>query len=54
VIVLATLEADGKKIALEPGVMARVGPKVRRTIEPGPNGVTILAIGGTPGKAYER
>ena len=49
----ATLEADGQRIELEPGILARVGPAVKRKIVPGGNGVTILALGGTPGKAYE-
>jgi mannose-6-phosphate isomerase-like protein (cupin superfamily) len=49
----ATLEAGGKTWALERGTLARVGPQQKRKILPGPHGVTILAIGGTPGKAYE-
>jgi mannose-6-phosphate isomerase-like protein (cupin superfamily) len=50
----ATLTADGKDILLEPGMLVRVGPRVRRKIVPGADGMTILALGGTPGKAYER
>jgi hypothetical protein len=34
--------------------MVRVGPAVKRKIVPGAFGVTILALGGAPGKAYER
>jgi mannose-6-phosphate isomerase-like protein (cupin superfamily) len=49
----ATLEADGRMWSLEPGTIARVGPAVKRRIIPGGDGVTILALGGTPGKAYE-
>jgi mannose-6-phosphate isomerase-like protein (cupin superfamily) len=49
----ATLVADGESIALASGMLARVGPAVRRKIVPGGDGVTILALGGTPGKAYE-
>lgn len=48
----ATLETDGQRISLEPGVLARVGPAVKRKIVPGSEGATILALGGTPGKAY--
>ena len=33
--------------------MARVGPEQKRKIVPGDGGVTIVVIGGTPGKAYE-
>jgi hypothetical protein len=49
----ATLHADGETWTLEPGVLARVGPAQRRKIVSGPEGVTVLAIGATPGKAYE-
>jgi hypothetical protein len=33
--------------------MARVGPATKRKITPGPEGVTILALGGIAGKPYE-
>jgi mannose-6-phosphate isomerase-like protein (cupin superfamily) len=49
----ATLEAAGQSFRLEPGTLARVGPHEKRKIVPGSGGVTLLAIGGTPGKAYE-
>jgi mannose-6-phosphate isomerase-like protein (cupin superfamily) len=49
-----TLEAGEARIALVPGVLVRVGPKQTRKIVPGPEGITVLAIGATPGKAYER
>ncbi len=49
----ATLEAGGQTWALERGTLARVGPGQKRRLVPGPDGVTLLAIGGTPGKAYE-
>ena len=49
----ATLHAGSETFDLVKGVLARVGPQQKRKIVPGPNGVTILAIGGTPGKAYE-
>jgi mannose-6-phosphate isomerase-like protein (cupin superfamily) len=48
----ARLQAGTEEFALEPGVLARVGPGQKRKIVPGPKGVTLLAIGGTPGKAY--
>ena len=48
-----TLKADGEDVTLEPGVLARVGPGVKRKLVPGEEGATILAIGGTPGKAYQ-
>ena len=49
----ATLHADGETWELVPGTLARVGPAQKRKIVPGPEGVTILALGGTPGKPYE-
>jgi len=49
----ATLHAGGEAFALEPGILARVGPAQRRKIVPGAQGALVLAIGSTPGKAYE-
>jgi len=34
-------------------MLARVGAEQKRRIVPGSRGATILALGGTPGKAYE-
>jgi mannose-6-phosphate isomerase-like protein (cupin superfamily) len=49
----ATMEASGERFELAPGILVRVGAQQKRKIVPGPKGVTILALGGTPGKAYE-
>jgi len=49
----ATLHAGEESFALEPGTFVRVGPGQKRKILPGPEGVTVLALGATPGKAYE-
>jgi mannose-6-phosphate isomerase-like protein (cupin superfamily) len=49
----ARLEAGGKSWQLEPGMLVRVGSEQRRKLVPGSDGVTLLALGGTPGKAYE-
>ena len=49
----ATLLAGGEEHRLEPGVMARVGPAETRKIVTGAEGAQILALGGTPGKAFE-
>ncbi len=49
----ATLKAGDESVELAAGMLVRVGPKQRRKIVPGPEGVTLLAVGGTPGKAYE-
>lgn len=47
-----TLDAAGETTALEPGTLVRVGPSQKRKILPGPQGIAVLAIGATPGKAY--
>lgn len=49
----ATLKAEGESWALERGMLAWVGAAQKRTIVPGDEGVTMLALGGTPGKPYE-
>jgi len=48
----ATLELDGERHVLKPGVWARVGIEQLRRLLPGPEGLRFLAIGGTPGKAF--
>jgi uncharacterized cupin superfamily protein len=48
------LAAGGQRQALEAGALARVGADTRRSIEPGPEGVRILAIGCSTRGAYER
>lgn len=47
----ATLRAGDRQWPLDPGCLVRVGPTQRRKIIPSDNGVTLLAIGGVPGKA---
>ncbi len=47
-----TLVAGGEEHPLEPGVFARVGPAERRRILAGPQGLRVLALGGTPGRPY--
>lgn len=49
----ATLQAGGETYTLKPGGMVRVGATTMRKFLPGPDGATILALGGTPGKAYD-
>lgn len=48
----ATLVAGDQSWELQVGHFARVGPAVSRKLIPGPDGMQILAIGGTPGQAY--
>lgn len=47
-----TLETIEGQTPLARGTLARVGPSAWRKIVPGPNGITVLALGGIPGKAY--
>ncbi len=49
----AELHADGQTWKLAPGNLARVGASQKRRVVPGDNGVTMLVIGGTPGKVFE-
>src|SRR3954447_14744288 len=49
----ATMTVEGEEIELSPDVMVRVAPDVKRCIRTGPEGARILALGGTPGTAYE-
>lgn len=45
----ATLHAGDETFELSRGTFARVGPSQRRRLVPGPEGVTLLALGGKPG-----
>lgn len=47
-----TVIADGESYPLDPEHVIRVGPSVTRKVLPGPDGLRLLAIGGTPGRAY--
>jgi uncharacterized cupin superfamily protein len=46
------LETGSEKVSLTAGTLVRVAPSQRRKFLPGPEGIVILAIGATPGKAY--
>jgi uncharacterized cupin superfamily protein len=48
-----TLEADGEQYELSPDHIVRVGPAVKRKVTPGPDGLRLLALGATPGEAYD-
>lgn len=48
----AVLVVDGEHRVLSAGQMARVGPALIRKFITKDQGVRILALGGTPGKAY--
>lgn len=44
---------EGEEHELEPGVWIRVGQGEKRKIITGPEPARVLAVGGSPGKAYE-
>lgn len=48
-----TMDAGGDHVELAEGMLVRVGPSTRRKILPGSQGITVLAIGATPGQAYQ-
>jgi tetratricopeptide (TPR) repeat protein len=49
----ATFELDGERIDAPTGTLVFVRPGVKRTAFAEEPGTTIVALGGTPGKAYE-
>ena len=50
----AEFEIDGQQVSLDRARMLWIGAGTKRRLEPGPDGVRILAIGSTLGKPYER
>jgi hypothetical protein len=48
----ATLLLDGEPFPLEPGTWARVGVSQLRRLVPGPQGLEVLTLGGTPRRAF--
>jgi mannose-6-phosphate isomerase-like protein (cupin superfamily) len=50
----AEFTVDGEQVPLDAGGILRVAAGSKRRLEPGPDGVRILAIGCTPGREYER
>jgi hypothetical protein len=47
------LEIDGERIHIDPDTIVRVGPKARRKLWPGDEGIRVIALGGVPGRPYE-
>jgi uncharacterized cupin superfamily protein len=48
----ATLRSGDEAWTVDAGTLIRVGPASKRKFLAGKDGVTLLAIGATPGKAY--
>jgi mannose-6-phosphate isomerase-like protein (cupin superfamily) len=49
----AEVDVDGERVPIDTDMIIRVGPSAKRKIYPGSEGVRLLALGGTPGRAYE-
>ena len=49
----ATFELDGERVDAPAGTLVFARPNVKRTAFAEESGTTIVALGGTPGKAYE-
>jgi uncharacterized cupin superfamily protein len=47
------MDIDGERVELDGDTFVRVGPRARRKVYAGPQGLRMLAIGGAPGKPYE-
>jgi mannose-6-phosphate isomerase-like protein (cupin superfamily) len=47
------MDVEGERIELTPDVIVRVGAQAKRKVFAGPEGIRIIALGGTPGAAYE-
>lgn len=50
----AEFEIAGERVGADAGSMLWVGAESKRKLVPGPDGVRILAIGGTPSGSYQR
>jgi mannose-6-phosphate isomerase-like protein (cupin superfamily) len=47
------IEIEGDSVELSKDTFVRVAPGTKRKVLPGPNGLTMLVIGGRPGEKYE-
>jgi len=46
------VEIDGERISIDPETAVSIKSGTRRKLWPGPDGIRVLAIGGTPGRVY--
>ena len=49
----AEMVVEGERVTLDPDTIVRVGPGAKRHIHTGDEPARILALGGTPGQAYQ-
>lgn len=48
-----SIDIEGERVELDGETLVRVAADVRRKVYAGPQGLRMLVIGGTPGRAYE-
>ncbi|MGD9737347.1 MAG: hypothetical protein AB7V58_17320 [Solirubrobacterales bacterium] len=47
------MEIGSERVALDADHIVRIGPEETRKVVSGPQGIRLLALGGTPGQVYE-
>jgi len=47
------IEIEGERFPLDDNHVARVSPETKRKIWPGPDGIRLVVLGGTPGSVYQ-
>jgi hypothetical protein len=47
------VDESGERLPLDADHVVAVGPSASRTLTSGPDGLRVLIVGGTPGRAYE-
>lgn len=47
-------DIDGERVPIDSGRMVRIAAGTKRKLRPGPEGIRVLALGGIPGKLYDR
>lgn len=48
-----TIDIDGEQVPFDRDTLVRVGAGTKRKVLPGPEGLTMLVLGGCPGAAYK-
>ena len=47
-------DIEGERVPVDPDMIVRISAGTKRKLLPGPEGIRVLALGGVPGKLYER
>jgi|ERR1700730_8682924 len=47
-----SMDIEGDRVGLDPETVVRVGPNVKRKINPGADGIRVMVVGGVPGGVY--